>query len=266
MSQAPRPPASPTATRPMSKAPPPSSQPNLTLLLVAMCLGLVAAIAHVWRVEQVRTAAEQKSVTIYKVTRTLEPGDTVKDKDLRATSVPAAFDDFYSGAILPGDLSTVMGKRVRRRVAEGSPLTHLDFTGGGTGDSLGITRGKVLVVLPVSTDTAPPILSPEMRVNIAAAITPRGGTLTVMRVMEAVRVVAVGARTKDAGDVRRSRSYSTVTIEVEPKEAAILNTIKRYLPDEEFIIEIRAAEDPTREIITGGINQKVLGALGIDAN
>lgn len=259
MSQAPRPPAKPVP----SKAG--SSQLNLTLLLVSLGLGLAAVVAHLVTVDAASKSAVEKTVTVYQTRRALEAGDTVEAKDLRTTPCPVRFIDTFPGAITTEkELSTlVLNRRVRRDVAENAIITSEDFIAGGGGSDSLIGKGKRLATLPVDKDFVSGLIRPESRVDISVAITPRNGQLTVLPVMEGVRVVGVGDRTKNSPDTRSSRSYNKISIEVTAAQSQTLATIMRYLPDEEFIFTLRAPGDTDRTIIGGGINPEVLKALGI---
>lgn len=243
-----------------------TQKPNTTLLVVALALGLIAAFAFVWRVENVRKAAEIKSIVVYRVTRSFDPGEVVKRNDLEQFRIPEGFEDSFPGALRTAtDLSNWIDQKkpVLKRINQGDVLTTAAYTAADSGRAFRLSRGKELVTFSVDRDSAPPVLVPEMYVNIWAAITPKGGTPDVELVMERVRVIVVGSRTASQGGSRSSRAYSTISVEVTSKESQLLNKIVRMLDNEEFIITIRDQTDTSRKIIGGSINPKLLDMLNI---
>lgn len=247
-----------------------TQKPNTTLLIVALALGLVAAFAFVWRVESVRKAAEIQSIVVYRVTRSFEPGDVIKRTDLKEFRIPEGFEDSFPGALrtetdLKNWLDAKPPRLVRTRINQNEVLTTSVFTTADSTRSFRLSKGKELVTIPISRDTAPPVLLPEMYINIWAAITPKGGSPNVELVMERVRVVVVGSRTAGQSSSRSSRAYSTISIEATSRESQLLNQVVRMLDNQEFVITIRDPTDTTRKIIGGSINPKLLAMLDIES-
>ncbi len=242
-----------------------TQKPNTTLLIVAVALGLVAAVLFVWRVESVRKSTAAKSFTVYMVTRTLEPGDDPTDKDVKAVRIPNEFAESYSGAIKPAEYDAWIGndQRVRLQVNQGDVLMLSAFSGNQGTSRVALAPGKELLTIPVRRDTAPPVLSPDMYVNIYGSVTPKGGRPESFLVMEHVHVLVVGPRTSSQANTRSSRSYANVGVEVTHKESLLLNEIIRMLDDEEVTLTVRDPSDYKRTITGGSINPALLKRLDI---
>ncbi len=90
----------------MSQSPSPSSpgstppqQGSAKLVVVALVAGLAAVILVNIYVEIARTQAAGGSMIIYRTTRSLDPGDTLDEKDVKAEEISDRFAESHSNAV-----------------------------------------------------------------------------------------------------------------------------------------------------------------------
>ena len=251
-----------TPTSPGSAAAPGSST---TLVIVALLAGLIAVVLVNVYVETAKRSARPNSFTIYRLTRSLEPGDKLSQRDVEPMEADERFRDFYSNALDEAGVQTRLGETVYRPADMGAPLTY-DLFRQREEDDLDrrITEGMRLVALPVNPRTLPGTLRPGMYVDIEAPFQTRAGTIKVLPVMERVRVMAVGRRSvideaNEAGG--RMGNFSTISIEVEPRQATQLSMIEK-LATGDFELHLRKPGDDTvPKIPTGGLNPDVVAML-----
>ena len=209
-------------TRPAQSAP-----ASTTLLLVSLGLGLVTIVLINIYMTRVRTEVYGDTFTVYRLTRSLQPGDKVQniERDLRVVQVPSDFEDAFSTAISPQNVNSFVGQELLRAATAGDVLTYSLYTplGGAPDDTL-IRPGYRKISLPVNYRLVPKDLRPGMYVDLAGAFPLGGDTATPLWIMDRVKVLAVGSHTladeeTEAGRTRRSSNYRTIDIEVLPDEA-----------------------------------------------
>jgi Flp pilus assembly protein CpaB len=253
---------------PGSAPPPPSGateRANVPLILISLGLGLVTVVATNWYVHRIKTQEAGDVVLVYKLSRTVEPGDTLRRRDLTEHRIPRAQYDDSMGAVTAADLPIQLNQKFERYAKASSVLTHNLFTppGRGTGDQIEPQDGKRSLNIPVNSEYTPRTLAPDDMVDIRAILKIPGERTGSKLLMERVRVLGVGDRLIGMQGGSGHRSFNSVTIEVKPEEAAALTTIGRYAVDEEFILVERNRTDSTITIENASINPRVLQALGI---
>jgi len=250
----------------MSKQGPKSG--NTTLIIVALAMGLIAVVLNSVYISMVRNQARVDSFVVYRMTRSMLPGDTLKRRDVTEARLPTSFQDAFSNTVDEQTLDLRIGAELRRPVEQGAPLTHDLFTAPEDSDlDRMITVGKRLYPLPVNARMMPGSLRPGMFVDIEAPFRVSGNTAEVLPVMERVKVISVGKRDitdeqlDSRGRAKPIGSYHTISIEVEPAEATQLSTIQT-LATGDFHLHLRNPGDDTApKIPTGGINPRVLQLL-----
>jgi Flp pilus assembly protein CpaB len=263
--------AQPAARTPGSMPPPPggtTQSANIPLILIAVGLGLVTVIATNWYIHKIKTQVASDMIVIYKLNRSVEPGDKLRDRDITPQKVPRSLQDSYVeglGCITASDKANQIGQTFKRYAKASSFLTYELFTatGGAGGRNLQPREGKRSLTVPVDGDWTPRTLDPNDIVDISAVLNIPGRRTQDVLIMERVRVLGVGDRMLGSQGTGRSRSISTVTIEVTPEEKSALVTIGRYAVDEEFILAERNQTDTDIKIDSGSINPDVLKMLGI---
>jgi Flp pilus assembly protein CpaB len=258
----------PPPASPMRQPTPPQQQANVPLILIAVALGLITVIATNWYVQKVKAERDLNMVTVYRLTRSIEPGQKLRRDDVTDYQVPGEFKESVvegMNMISGNELSAQLGEEFRRYANTNAPLTWDLFTppGQGGAEAVELAAGHRAIPIPVSKETAPPFLEPGMMVDINATLTPPGRKTETRLIMERVRVIAVGGRTQAAPD-SRSRSYNTITVEVTPEESRALSTIRRYAEEERYEIVYRDSGETRIEIESGTIDPEVLRLLGLD--
>lgn len=244
---------------------PQSSSP--TLIIVAIVLGLITVVMTNIYINMVRADVEGRSMHVYRMNKNLEPGDELDIyKDLVAVSVSDKFRDGMEAMSItisePGDLPVVYHDQpVNRRVNQGEFLSPGFFTGSGKTVDYKVPKGKRGTPLEINARNAPGLLRPGMYIDISANLQKPGEkTSQAMRVMERVKVLAVGSVTEEAPGSRRI-NFNTITVETEPSEDLALLTIAKFVGKDGFDISIRNPSDLDARV---GINKEVLRVLGID--
>ena len=251
-------------------AQPSAPQGNMTLVVVAVIVALVAVVLiNLYLVSQGKERAEDE-VSVFFLNRTVEPGDKLKWDDIDEKRIPRRYEDAFGKAVRDRNFldNKIKGKvPVSRIIPRGSVLMFAQFTGeDGSAGLLRPHRGMRLGALPVNSRTVPGSIQPGVIVDIEAPFGVGGKIPKVLTVMERVRVKAVGTRTIDeqreeGGRRRAMRSFRTITIEIEPMEATYLSMIER-LAVGEFDLHLRdTADDGYPKTGRPGINPQVLRLL-----
>jgi Flp pilus assembly protein CpaB len=241
---------------------------NARLVLVALGLALLAVVLTNLYIEYVRRQVDEKSITVYLLTRTVQPGDRISRQDVDARRFPASFKEGFDamGAMDdPGLDIRINGREpFRRSASQGELLTYRLFEAPAEREvDKRVARGKRAYSLPVNARTAPGGLREGMYVDIEAPFH-IGGAVVVLPIMERMQVFALGTRTAfDDPDVggRFNVNYRNITIQVEPQEATQLSMIER-LAAGEFELHLRNPADmDAPKIPGGGINPRVIELL-----
>jgi Flp pilus assembly protein CpaB len=231
-------------------------------------------VLNYFYVENVRKGENEKSFNVFIATRSLKPGDRLKERDAEAIQLPRRFEQSFvrMGAMTDSDMASVYDKeQVKRSVPSGTILIHNHFVEPTDARELdlNITNGMREVSLPVNSRTISGVLRAGMWVDIEAPFQVGGSLPLVMPVLERVQLKAVGSQSAaDADQGGRSRSpssYHTITIEVTPKDATSLAMIER-LAVGDFEIQIRPPGDTKLVKIPppsadSGINPAVMDLL-----
>ncbi|MFA7236521.1 MAG: RcpC/CpaB family pilus assembly protein [Phycisphaeraceae bacterium] len=270
-----------TSQQPTVKLPPPrpplpggkprDQQINIPLILVAVALGLVTVIAWNWYIVDLKHTINTDTITLYRLKVSVEPGDTLRAKDLNEIQIPSALKDTYLEdihAVTPIEIQQRytdprQPTKFMQSARQGQLLTNDLLVGGAASKRIEPASGKRAITLPVASEGAPPILDPNTFVDLSAVITPRGQRTQSMLVMERVKVLAVGDRTANSADTKRVRSYNNITVEVTPDEAQQLATIQQFAAEQKFRIDIRNPADNNRKIYSEGVNPELLRALNL---
>jgi Flp pilus assembly protein CpaB len=240
-------------------------------VLLALGFALVAVILVNAYIEYVRRQVEQASFNVYVLTRSLAPGDRLKERDVRKVAVPKSFENNLRELHLMNDDEVQVklgeGTPVERAASQGDLLRWEVYTAPDGPAPVEISKGKRLVSLPVNSRTVPGSLRPGMFVDIEAAFNRGGAVPEVLPVMERVKVKAVGTHTvgEEAsaapGRTRSLGSFRAITIEVSPAEATDLSMIERVAVGD-FELHLHNPDDNTApKIPNGGINPDVLDLL-----
>lgn len=259
-----------SAPPPLGRAAGSNQRTNIPLILIAVGLGLVTVIAYQWQISKINEQISLNTITVYRLSRSVEPGDKLDPKrDLLPIKVPVQFREVYVDgmkAVTEGELSGVQ-REFQRSAGTNALLSWELFSPPGveSGGAINLRDDRIAMQLRVTTDNAPPFLQPGNMVDIYAMLTPPGRKSQTYLIMERVKVIAVGARTEAVPTGGRSRSYSTITVEVTPEEFRALSTLKRYAEKNEFELAYRDLDNMKIEIDTETVNPEVLRLFGLPA-
>lgn len=211
------------------------------ILIAAVLFGLVAALlSRAWlkgkEAEYDRRHAElvgkATKIKVVAAGRNLPKGTVLQVADLGYLSV---FESAVRGhAVLPEDYMRIVGRKLEHTVERGAAIFWSDIEGGQTGYkglAHDIQDGMRAVSISVSGASAVSgMVRPNDTVDVLgtfvfdASDTPDASELVTLTVLQNVTVLATGSDTaKTLNPLQRNTgNYSTVTLEVTPREAEVL--------------------------------------------
>ena len=250
-----------------SSTPPTSPQGNVKLVFVALGVAVLAVVLVNVYIQIERSERREKQITIYRLNRSVRPGDKFKLKDVTAYQVGQSYQKAFGDAALLGEAAeNKEGDRFKRSAASGGLLTYRLFTDPADEDPAIMPRsGFRHIPISVNSRQAPGALRPGDFVDIEAPFKAGASMAQVIPIMERVRVIAVGRHTlreeAGAGQGRAVRSFRSITIEVEPQDATLISMIEK-LAVGEFELHLRAPGDNDfPKIGRPGINPRVTRLL-----
>ncbi|MBI1373307.1 MAG: Flp pilus assembly protein CpaB [Phycisphaera sp.] len=268
MTQVPNPQMPPVGAGP-SGARKPGGGGNMTLVLVAVGMGLLTVILTNLYITQKTKAIEGQTVTVYRIIKPLEVGHKLKEKDLRTHEIPEQYADSLIGVVIDkkGDRSTMrlqLEKRVMRPARENEYLSYDMFQDSGTIPEESIPTDHKAVPIPVDArGGVSGLLKPGMWIDILATIPEAGKVPQTAVVIERVKVLTVGRSTVDSG--RMSTSFSSITVALKGPEAVQIVAIAERVGKDGFNIVVRRPDDTVTQY-QGKVNPDVLTKLRIDTS
>ncbi|MCF7854273.1 MAG: Flp pilus assembly protein CpaB [Candidatus Pacebacteria bacterium] len=266
-------------------------------LLVAIVFGLIAVLAVNHYVKRQTETPEVEKANIIVSTADLQPGERIEQEDIGTEAIPAKMVSQVH-ITLPGGRSPMeadeaqrtkmrlIGRKVARKIPAGEAILWSDLTGA-TPTTLAskLQEGLRAVSVPVDDVSAVGLnVVPGDRVDILATLRPKLGqgigsliaaaekggelpgkgvhTVTVM-LMQNVGVLATGTDHTPPGVVtgKSVRGYSTLTLQVTPKEAALLTHARQH-GEMSFILRHpesldRLASPSEAQVTNEQINEKI---------
>lgn len=211
------------------------------VLIAAVVFGLIAALlSRAWlkgkQAEYDRLRAElfgkAAKVEVVAAARTLPKGTVLKISDIGTKMV---FENAVRGhAVKVEDHLRIMGRKLEQTIEAGAPVFWSDIEGGQTGYkglSHDIQNGMRAVSIAVSGASAVSgMVRPNDTVDVlgtfvfGATDDPTAAELVTLTVLQNVTILATGMDTaKTINPLQRGAGgYSTVTLEVTPREAEVL--------------------------------------------
>src|SRR5690606_24479486 len=182
----------------MNQVNPQQPQGGAKLVVVALGVALAAVIVVNLYVEQVKAQVRQDSFTLYRLNRSLRPGERFKLDFVDAVQWPKSFEGSAQGLVRDDGAQARVGDEIRRFAEQGQFLRNDAFTAPALENDYRRPRiGMRFVKLKVNDEAVPGNLQPEMVVDIFAPFPSGTGVPEILPVMERVKVVAVGTRTAD---------------------------------------------------------------------
>lgn len=270
-------PGSPTVPLPKKPGPggptPDAASPKLVGL--ALLIAVVAVVMVNLYIIGIKRGAQEGEYEFFRLRVAKDVGQTLQIEDVDRVSVPISYRDAFRDVIEPNSAGEPLrlGDPFTRRAELGEPLTTRMFDDL-TGDASRrlITQGFRGVSLPVVSKLLPDPLKAEMRVDILAPVRGPGGRREIMPVMENVRVVSVGTRNivdeTTGGGTRAATNFETLTVEVRPKQAVLLEAITEEIQKiGVYSVLLRSPDDQRPTLIPdsqpGELNPELLQRLGL---
>jgi len=199
---------------------------NKGMLAVAIVLGLAAVVLYNWQVRAILAESRGEQVKIVRFERDMRMGERIDvTKDLRMQEVSKRLaaglgPDVVQVAGL-AELQMYNNSALNRNVSNGQFLTNsMIITSKKTLPSEVLSEGD-FVAIPIPVRLAlGDILRPGDRVNLLARVPMKDGKINVDRVIDRVRVLAVGGKGLQEpvgggrGEDEGSTTYRQITIEV----------------------------------------------------
>ncbi len=206
----------------------------VSLLLGALAVGMFYAYAHV---QERRITGEV--VQVLKWTRDMKRGEEIGRGDVTVVDIPGGSVSL-EGVAIRSHLTLVVNNKVGARVEKNRFVFLSDVIGAGPrvpSDSIEMSkRGYTLEVDP---GRAPgKMLRVNDRVDLLGGLIIGNKARRTYTLIENLRVLAVGGRPGDPGDDMSSRSsggsrtYRSITVEVEPEVAEQLTDLLRRVRDD----------------------------------
>lgn len=196
---------------------------NVWLLFIALGLGLLVVVIYNVHIYNVRREGRGRSVLLLRLLTDMEAGKKLTAEDLESVPVPRQHESSLGNVVPEENRNYAVGQALNRAVEKGRWLLWEHITGRPPGDpAYAIGRGNVAVAVPLNSKLSPgDILRPNNRVNLVGLL-PVGSSLKTFRIMEGVRVLAIGGEgikpsrgiDDPAPSRRAARSYSSITVEV----------------------------------------------------
>lgn len=212
---------------------------NIWLLLIALGLGLIVVVIYNVHIYRVRQEGRGKTIQLLRVTRDIEPGDTISREDVEVRAVPKQFEGSLGNVVGEENLDFAVGSTVNQAMEKQQWLQWGHITRSDTvKPANAIGRGNVAVTVPLDTTRNPGnLLRQNDRVNILGLIGTDGTAGKTYRIIEGVRVLAIGGVALNQDDPKKKatkttagvRMYRSITVEVSPEVSIQLNNILTHV-------------------------------------
>ena len=243
---------------------------NWRLLIVACVLGLVVMVVYNLHINKVRRGLEKEKVTAFRYDQDLDAGETVADEHLVMVQIPKSFADSI-GRLLEEDAkdSLAVGQKIRRNVSKDDFVMSGHFTSAqNPGEAENLHEDMVQITIPVDSKRTPGrVLRIGNHVNILGMLPTKEGTYKIYRIIEWLKVVAIGGQTdrRDASGgglsnaERGVRTYNSITVEIlrDPDVSLQWGNLQTYLRGP-AIIEICPSRFPPKRGTEGRVATDLL--------
>jgi pilus assembly protein CpaB len=212
------------------------------ILIVSVVVGLIAALLtgqylnakdREYRTMKAKLTRDNRTVAVIAVRRNLPAGTVLIRDDLGATDVPESIG--RRNIVALQDANMVCGKKLARSLEAGTAISWLDLEGGdplNNGLASDINNGQRAISISVGGAAAVSgMVRPNDHVDVLGTFSfpaaAKGGDveMVTLTLLQNVLILATGRDTAknqiNAAD-RTAGGYSTVTIEVSPREAEML--------------------------------------------
>jgi len=236
---------------------------NKRQLLIGAILALVVVVVYNYHVHRVREAGKGTTVRLLRMVRAMSPGQALSPKDVKVVEVSTNLLGSLGGVVKlePQEsvADVVRGYELTQYVQEGWLLqtAHLGL-GEPPSPSSALEKGMVAVSLSLDPRYTPgDILRVGDRVNILGMLQVGGQPLQAYRIIEGVKVQAVGGRGPRTGTLvvpsefdenLGVRSYKSIVVQVPAVESTRLINVLSHVAGSIWVEIINPAEAPDSEL------------------
>ncbi|MCC5830383.1 MAG: hypothetical protein JJU36_13140 [Phycisphaeraceae bacterium] len=205
------------------------------MLVISFLLAFFAVVVVLVYVSQIRAQNVEQMVTLYRLNKSLEPGDVFSaDRDVTSFRVPNSIVpnlEYLSPIVGDADLQGRNRTEVRRAASANSLVTNFLFREMDEGLVSGLpSDDRRGFPITITGDEVPETLRPGMTVDIIGTFPPgAGGSFPrKMLVMENVRVLNVGSLVRDATGEGRgaARGFRTIGLDIGPEDQVPLAQVR----------------------------------------
>jgi len=200
---------------------------NKKLLAVAIVLAAVVVVLYNVQISRYRKAQAGETVELLRVATDMRVGDRITRDDLEVVKMNVAFARGLANCLTADRIDYAIGSTLNRDVRKGQWLLY-EYTISPTQDNPSRRIQPRWVTHTISVDpqkTPGEILNVGDRVNILGMLAVGGKPLQAYRIIENLKVIAVGGRSfqqqasvgrRRRGSSSAARQYRKITVEVPP--------------------------------------------------
>lgn len=246
---------------------------NKGMLIVAVVLGLLVVLIYNWQIQRVRAESRGEMVKLLRFVRDKKPGDEIdaaKDLIVQEVSKKLAAGLGDVAIVERGETPKKYDRfPVNQRVLKGRFLLNSYLTyEASRSPSVRISDDDHIAMAVPLREAPGDILRPGDRVNLVALVSLDGQPAKPERIIEDVKVLAVGGKSlretpfSDSSYAREQgiTTYRTITIEVSPEASLQLETILTSTSGGVRVEVLSPKARPSPR--AGKVNQMVLQGLG----
>ncbi|MCW4473332.1 Flp pilus assembly protein CpaB [Xanthomonas sp. H13-6] len=234
---------------------------NLVFILVALALGVVAAVVavnYVQKAVDARTQDEGETIVVAVPKQDMEAGMLVGSDDLAARPVPV--DLVPADAITPDNYGDYVGRILRAPVRQGAPVPGAALVPLYDQFSSVIKAGNVGYTMSVDeTNSISGMIAPGDHVDILLTVDQEQGGARVLPLLENVNVLATGNRVGETPADEDAQGFSNITLELSPREAERLTVAGKA---GSLRVILRQNEDRSEFGLNGLTQKQLLGTGG----
>ena len=215
----------------------------INIVIVVVVVLLIGVIICNWPVTITRGPHPMKeSVVAFRYDRNIDTGDTITDEDLIRVEIPKDFAESI-GRLLDEELkgTLAVGRKINRDVSKDDFAMIGHFTTGHPGMEYGTGEDMVQIAVQIDWKPACTRLRLGNHVNILGMLPTKTGSYKTYRIIEWLKVVAIGGwTTRTAGGQdpsgdssntakRGPRTYKTITVEMRRNVALKWRNLQTYM-------------------------------------
>jgi len=237
-----------------TNGPPITGVSNKKLLIVAVVLAAVVVVLYNVQVSRYRDAQAGEMVELLRVAVDMRAGDRITADDLQVVKMNVSFARGLANCLTADRMDYAVSSTLNRDVPKGQWLLY-EYTTSPEQQSPSRRIQPRWVTHTISVDpqkTPGEILNVGDRVNILAMLAVAGKSVRAYRIIENLKVVAVGGRSyqqpgrvtrrRTGGSSSAARQYRKITVEVPPDVSLQLANVLSHVRGSAWV-EVRNPAD-----------------------